>query len=255
MKIKIYSLFIVLLLGGGVVEFAKAQNQPVVSDSRVKTFVYNPNDVYSLLTHHGYQAHLEFSPKESIQTISLGDKTAWQIIASGRRLFVRPLVGGARTNLTVITNLRSYLFDIQSTKGDLPRREDLVYLVRFYYPDEYINRSATSGDLPAIYPDQMQSVSSPQNQLPALNFEYSFSGEPANAPVKVFDDGASTYFKFKSAAKISVVSKDGQKIPVKYSPTSDGFMKVQTLSDRFYVEYENGGSIEIFNEKMIGGNV
>ncbi len=250
MKIKIYiiTLCVVLLCAQ-----SQAQ-QPVVTDSRVKTLVYNPNDVYSVLTHHGYQAHIEFSPKESIQTISLGDKTAWQIIASGRRLFIRPLVGGARTNMTVITSLRSYLFDIQSVKGDVPNREDLVYMVRFYYPDEYLARMATATDLPPIYPDQIMAVAggaATQTNMPALNFDYTFSGEAADAPEKVFDDGAATYFKLKSPAKIFVVNGSNQELQAKITPTSDGFMKIDVLNQRFMVKYDSGKNIEVFNEKML----
>ena len=46
--------------------------KPVVSDSRIKTFVYNENDVYKLKTHYGYQSNIEFSRAESIETVSVG---------------------------------------------------------------------------------------------------------------------------------------------------------------------------------------
>jgi type IV secretion system protein VirB9 len=254
-KMKITRIISILTLCLMITTMVAKAQQPVVSDSRVKTLVYNPNDVYSLLTHHGYQAHIEFSPKESIQTISLGDKTAWQIIANGRRIFIRPLVGGERTNMTVITNLRSYLFDIQSTKGKLPRREDLVYMVRFYYPDEHIARTAGLNDLPPIYPDQIIKSAAQPTSMPALNFDYTYTGNAGLAPEKVFDDGKATYFKLKPNAKIFVVNGSGKELPAKTSPTSDGFLKVDVLNSRFIVKYETGDSIQIFNEKMVEGAI
>jgi type IV secretion system protein VirB9 len=238
---------------------AHAYAQPVVADSRVKTLVYNPNDVYALLMHYGYQAHVEFSPKEAIQTISLGDKSAWQVISNGRRLFIRPLVGGAKTNMTVITNIRSYLFDIQSSKGtELPRREDLVYMVRFYYPDDHIQKTATMDELPPIYPDQLASLAQAQagassTNLPALNFNYTFTGDPKDAPAKVFDDGRATYFKLKTAGKVFVVNPQQQEVPAQTTPTSDGFLKVNVVTPIFVIKYESGAVVKVFNEKMNGG--
>ncbi|TAE32154.1 MAG: hypothetical protein EAY65_07190 [Alphaproteobacteria bacterium] len=251
-------LFIVstlYFLAAGIVHPVFAQ--PVLTDSRIKTLVYNANDVYRLLTHHGYQAHIEFGEKEKIQTISVGDKIAWQVIPDGRRIFIRSLVSGAHTNLTVITNLHSYQFDIEATTGGkLPVREDLVYVVRFYYPDEYLPKSAAY-TLPPVYADELMGATTPPEnapvQLPPLNFSYTFTGDEAVVPSRVFDDGSSTYFKVKPNVKIFTKNPQGDDAQIMTTPTSDGFLKTTMVRGQFMVRSDDGEAI-IYNETYIGGS-
>ena len=232
-----------------------AQQQPIITDSRIKTLIYNENDVYALLTHHGYQANIEFGKKESIQTISVGDRISWQIIPDGRRLFIRSNVPGAHTNMTVITNERSYNFDIRATSGGaIPVKEELVYVVKFYYPDENIPESAK--ELPPVYAEDVIASTEKEtpvlaSNLPPLNFNYTFTGRDELAPVKVFDDGSYTYIKLSQSASIFAVNQAGQEVPVNISYTSDGFAKIPTLSPRFLVRY-SAGQITIYNEQMGG---
>lgn len=124
---------------------------PITTDSRVKTFVYSENDVFTILTHYGYQSNIEFGKTESIKTVSVGDRIAWQVIPSGRRLFIKALEENANTNMTVVTNKRAYQFDLRASgQQPLQPNEELVYVVRFFYPDEQPN-----GQMPAIYTDAM----------------------------------------------------------------------------------------------------
>lgn len=136
---------------------ASAQDA-VVTDSRIKTLVYSPNDVFSLLMVYGYQSNIEFSEKEEIQTVSVGDRVGWQIVPAGHRLFIRPLEFGAHTNMTIITSKRSYQFDLRSAPDNkLPESEELVYVVRFFYPEnaglaETVKRMPPAYSPPSVPP-------------------------------------------------------------------------------------------------------
>jgi type IV secretion system protein VirB9 len=111
------------------------EDMAITTDNRIKTYIYNPNEVYLLVLHFGFQSHIEFAKEEEIQTISLGDAYAWTISPLGNRLFIKPLEKNIRTNMTIITNKRTYQFDIVSKELGLEEDEkDLVYVVRFYYP-------------------------------------------------------------------------------------------------------------------------
>lgn len=138
-------LMLGLLLGAAVPGMAMAQaapaQAPVATDSRVKTFVYNENDVYNLLTYYGFQSNVEFGPKETIETVSIGDRAGWQVVPAGRRLFIRAVANELHTNMTVVTNLRAYQFDLRATDPATVPQEELVYVIRFFYPDE-ANRNA-----------------------------------------------------------------------------------------------------------------
>ncbi len=122
---------------------------PITTDSRVKTFVYSENDVFTILTHYGYQSNIEFAKNESIKTVSVGDRIGWQVIPSGRRLFIKALEENANTNMTVVTNKRAYQFDLRASgQQPLQPNEELVYVVRFFYPEDQ-----PGGQIPAIYTD------------------------------------------------------------------------------------------------------
>lgn len=146
-------LIVMAVLGTPLGAGAFTQGTPIATDSRIKTFVYNENDVYRLLTYIGYQLNVEFGKKEHIQTISVGDRTGWQIIPSGQRLFIRAMEKEAHTNMTVVTNKRAYQFDLYSAPPGKRGWDELVYVVRFYYPeDERKRRGLSSPAAPAVAP-------------------------------------------------------------------------------------------------------
>ena len=110
----------------------------ITTDSRIKTYIYNPNEVYLLVVHYGFQSQIEFSKGEEVKTISLGDSYAWKITPLENRLFIKPMEKNIRTNMTILTNKRSYQFDIVAKELDGEEDQDLVYVVRFYYPSKKV---------------------------------------------------------------------------------------------------------------------
>ena len=107
---------------------------PITTDSRIRTLVYNPNEVYEIKFFYNYQSFIEFSEDEEIEMISIGEAFAWRLTPAGKRLFIRPLEVAAHTNMTIITNKRTYHFDIRSDEFNGKADEDLVYTIRFFYP-------------------------------------------------------------------------------------------------------------------------
>lgn len=164
---------------------------PITTDSRIKTFVYNENEVFHLTLHYGYQSNIEFAKNEEIETLSVGNSYSWKITPVGRRLFLKALEGAAHTNMTVITNKRTYQFELQSKTPDDKIDEELVYVVRFFYP-------SVSFDKPLPQVDSKRFLPEPTHGTPSYNFNYSISGPESLAPLKVFDDGKSTFLKFRN---------------------------------------------------------
>ena len=111
-------------------------DEPITTDSRVKTYIYSPNEIFQLNIFHGYQTSVEFAKGEEISTISMGDSYAWQINTVGNRLFIKPMEENMHTNMTIITNKHDYHFDLFSKKLDDKYLKDLVYVLRFYYPED-----------------------------------------------------------------------------------------------------------------------
>lgn len=112
----------------------------LTTDSRIKTYIYNPNEVFLLVLHFGFQSHIEFASNEEIKTITVGDTYAWKITPLANRLFIKPLEKNMRTNMTILTNKRTYQFDIVSRELEDGEEKDLVYLIRFYYPNKKMRR-------------------------------------------------------------------------------------------------------------------
>lgn len=253
-----------------------AAAQPITTDSRIKTFVYNQNEVFAITTHYGYQSNIEFGPKEQIDTISVGDRVGWQIVPAGRRLFIRAMEENARTNMTVVTNLRAYQFDLRSSAADAVfGSEELTYVVRFFYPpvdaagnSNYVAPVAAapapirlnaapvmpvaSNTLP---PASSLSPSSPAPIAPAaaprasINYRYTYSGPSDIAPTKIYDDGRTTYFKLhgNQSPKVAILSEFGDPIDVPSRRTSDGLLAVDAVAPRFSLN-QSGRQVIIYNE-------
>lgn len=136
------ALTVLVLLLGGIFLFVMNPSSargatddiPLTTDSRIKTYIYSPNEVYLLVLHYGFQSHIEFSKGETIDTITLGDTFAWKITPLENRLFIKPMEKNIRTNMTIITNKRTYQFDLVAKELEDGDEKDLVYVIRFYYP-------------------------------------------------------------------------------------------------------------------------
>lgn len=237
--------------------------QPITADSRIKTFVYNPNEVFTITTHYGYQSNIEFGPKETIETISVGDRVAWQIIPAGRRLFIRAMEENAHTNMTIVTTLRAYQFDLRSSSADAVfGSEELTYVVRFFYPPaETATYSApTPMPVPVTTAPQAPPVAATAapRQAPAatsgFNYRYTFSGPSDIAPTKIYDDGKTTYFKLPPnlSPQVAVVTAKGEVVAMTPRRTTDGLMAVDAVAPRFSLN-QAGRQVMVYNEA--GGEV
>lgn len=167
------------------------ESRPTAVDSRIRVLVYSPDDVFKYIGYYGYQASIELGKGEEVSSISMGDTTSWQIVPSGSRVFLKPIEEDATTNMTMITNKRTYFFELYAEEAKDIRDPNLVFSIRFLYPDEddsdslsirSFAREATGPDM--LHPEK-------------YNFNYSVSGHEDIAPIKVFDDGEFTYLQFR----------------------------------------------------------
>jgi len=186
MKCIIFSLILIFYASSS---FALRESRPTPIDSRIRVMVYNPDDVFKYTGYYGYQASIELSKAEEIVSISMGDTTAWQIVPSGNRIFIKPMEPDATTNMTLITNKRTYFFELYAEETSDIRDPDMVFNVRFIYPDEeeeeHLKTFASSSSAPDLtHPEK-------------YNFNYSISGSEEIAPIKIFDDGEFTYLQFR----------------------------------------------------------
>ena len=240
--------FVIAIMVAVVFNFAPSAfaGNPVATDSRIRTYVYGENEVFKLVTEFGYQANIEFGPKEEIETLSIGDAVTWKITPAGNRLFVKAMEENGTTNLTVVTNQRAYQFDLSSVKPSAENK-DIVYVVRFFYPDKDFdgrNRRPESNEFES---GSLVDAS--------YNFNYSLNGPKEIAPIQVFDDGKFTFFKFagKNAVvpNFFMVDQDGNEVPM--VARDDGEYIVVERVFKQYSLRKGDAVVCVFNDDLIGG--
>jgi hypothetical protein len=168
---KVYKLLMVSILLLSSVQ-AKAL-EATGSDSRIRTMIYGQNDVFRINSTYGFQTVIEFDPAEKILTISVGNPSLFKIIPSGNRLFIKALLNGQLTNMTVVTDLRTYQIELASSTEN---PDDIMYVVRFLYPDK-IAADETGSKPMSLYspiklgPDNISSMPAVPsfNQVPSVS--------------------------------------------------------------------------------------
>lgn len=157
---------------------ANSQQQP--SDSRIHIVDYVSDQIVPLSGSPGFQTTIELAPDETVQTVAVGDSSAWAVTVerSGGRIYVKPARSAAATNMTVVTNARRYLFELGADQGAAP------YILRFRY--------APRTSLAPVEPGRAVG-------------RYRLSGERVLRPKAIYDDGVHTFIEWPPEAALPAV--------------------------------------------------
>lgn len=181
-------------------------------DARVRVASYVDGQVYRLAVTVLHVTTVEFGPGEEIVSIVAGDTEGFQLdgVPGGRAFAVKPVVSGARTNITVYTNQRSYYFNV--VEGNEPT----YYVVRFAYPG-------------AAAPPRGAVVA----QGPT--YRYAASGEAEFRPTAVSDDGTFTFFQLPRNAPLPAILRvgTGGERTVNGTTLPGGLVRVSGVSERW----------------------
>ena len=205
--------------------FAAVTPQPGPGDPRIRVIHYDPDEVVELQGALGYQMTVEFGPGERIENVSIGDGLSWQVTPNHKAnlLFLKPLDAASATDMTVITNLRRYVFDLSARRP--PRRGDrgLIFRLRFEYPEPFVAVAEPPPPPPPVPPPR------------DINHAYHLEGSAKIAPLRVFDDGRTTYFAFADTADypaIFAVEPDRKEAMVN-TAARQGYLTVDRLAGAF----------------------
>lgn len=177
--------------------FAAKTPQATAADQRIRQVVYSASEVYEVTGSYRYTTTIEFEKGETVQYLTLGDTIAWQAHPMGHRVHLKPVEPKAVTNMTVVTDRRTYYFRLT---GALPKdKMDATFLLRFSYPQE--------GDL-AINPGAIRKAADSAakeelaSRVKVRNCNYSVSGSRSIKLVRACDDGVFTYLEFAQNANL-----------------------------------------------------
>jgi type IV secretion system protein VirB9 len=156
-------------------------------DSRIRYVDYDANAIVRITGYTGYQIMVEFEPGERIETVGIGDSSGWQVTPNGAAtvMFLKPVGLPRTTNMSIVTNQRTYNLELIARSGVKVAQRELVYALRFRYPQKPQEVAAIQSPVPV--------TATPPEQW---NRSYSYDGSKGNVPEQVFDDGKSTFFRF-----------------------------------------------------------
>jgi type IV secretion system protein VirB9 len=179
------------LLFGALIMFGLAASVQAQSDARLQTIIYNPEQIFPVSVAPGYQVAILLASDEKIQNVAVGDNTSWQVSAntSGNSIFVKLADAGYLTNMTVITNIRSYNFELIPLRN-LP--DTAPYTIQFRYPS------------------QSGKIQTSDNSV-IVGF-YKLSGDRSLFPETMEDDGQKTFIYWRP----------DQDLPAVYSVDASG---------------------------------
>ncbi len=134
---------------------------------------------------------------------------------------------GAFSNMTVVTDKRRYGFELRGASDAACRAGNVIYEVRFVYPPQPSAEKAPGEQKPT-----------PESLLPQpdeRNTAYTYTGVADLVPLRVFDDGVSTYMTWAqgiAAPAVYAINSEGHESIVNYSNRGD-YMVVELVATAF----------------------
>jgi type IV secretion system protein VirB9 len=201
-------------------------------DPRVRVIDYAPDMIVPLATTPGFAVTIDFGDDEKVETVSIGDSTDWQISPNhrGNLLFVKPMSAPAATNMTVVTSQRVYYFALTAAaqrRGVMPGAQ--VFALHFLHAAPIA--LTAKPDAPAETPPAAPATAAPR----AINTAYSYDGSREVLPLRVFDDGKATYFRFAEAMDLPAIfprERDGA-LALANVANRDGYVVIDHLAAMF----------------------
>jgi len=199
--------------------------RPILSDSRIRQVVYDPNQIVEVTGAYGYVTTIEFDADETVKDRTFGDSIAWQTLVKDNHLYLKPVEPEAAGNMTVVTNKRSYYFKLSSSDTDV------TFLLRFRYPFWQDDAQTPGTDGSAG-----RTQTSPGFNPAKINLNYASAGHKSSIQLsRVFDDGEFTYFQFAPHSDVPsfyVVESNGTESNVNLHREGD-YMVVERVGRRF----------------------
>lgn len=214
-------------------------------DARIRVEQYDPDRVVRIYTAVGNPTLIQFEDDERVENepksmIGLGDAKAWSVGPRGSNIMLKPKVKQPDTKLLVVTNKRTYAFEIKTAAkaGVQP-----TLIVRFNYPDTKARVARAEASKQEAIAQRLQQISGKGGNSAGAgrNRNYMKRGDEALAPSQVEDDGRFTFMRFDSTRELPVVYKllpDGREALINFHMDSDtGTVVIHETAANFILRY------------------
>ena len=196
-------------------------NAAAASDPRLVEHAYDPARIVVVEGKVNVQATIRFAESEQIENVAIGDSSKWQVTPNkgANLLFVKPLAERAATNMTVVTDRRTYLFDLVAS----PMHKTPLYVMSFSYPQDEAEALAVAA-APAENANalEMQAAADPYAVVdPAvLNFAWAGNGDRQLLPERIYDDGEAVFLAWSPDTPLPAIlvrDHEGTEGPVNFA--------------------------------------
>ena len=190
-------------------------------DARVRMVDYNPFNVIKLSTFYGVSTHVQFAEGETIKDVAVGDDQAWKVVPRGNHLFIKPTAVEADTNVTIVTDKRTYQFALVVQPHPIKDAKawtdpNLIFSLTFRYPDEEAAKLAANEKKAAqqLIDNKVHAklAASVGKKDADKNYNYWAAGSTEISPTAAFDDGRFIFLEFsnnRDMPAIYEVDKEG----------------------------------------------
>jgi type IV secretion system protein VirB9 len=196
-------------------------------DARIRVWGYEPDTIYRLKAYVGYQIDLQFEPGESFVSLGAGDMESITFASQANHVFIKPRALGAETNITILTNLRSYQFDyVVGSTLPAPDMRDVIYALRFTYPTTQAGAAGA---------DALEGKLARATEGRPHNLDYGYCGSSALKPESAWDDGVQTHLRFGPRQELPAVfvrNDDGSESLINFA-LQGGDVVVQRVARQF----------------------
>ncbi|HGA2320501.1 TPA: TrbG/VirB9 family P-type conjugative transfer protein [Pseudomonas putida] len=218
---------------------ALGQKTDSVYDYRIKSVVYNPIDVTEINGLPAIATNIVLAPNEQYVKHVFGSKKQWEIVWKDNNVWVRPIDALSDTNLTLVSNKRTYYFVLHYLGGNPKQVTDDQGNVTNKLPFIQTPWAKPQATLAVIfkYPFEDMAVANEELEKRRVresleknlakgpkNLNYRMSDDPsarAIEPLNVWDNYRFTYFKFPENAElptITVIGADGKELVANATP-------------------------------------
>lgn len=204
---------------------------PVPGDPRIRTVLYDRDDVVEIVGHVGYTTTVFFESDERVLSIALGDDV-WRVAPEDNRVTIKPRTDQdlpyagslpeANTNMTVFSDRRVYFFELRTSRERSP--ENMTYAVRFRYPRRAESNDETQAarrreagaralhtDVGKVLTDagpREDRAKGESRDSAGRYWGYSWQGHARLRPLRAFDDGTFIYLRLADRAPLPAVYRE-----------------------------------------------
>lgn len=196
------------------------------NQNEIWKYTYSPDIIFRIFATTKRHVHLELAEDEGLtEDPIVGDSIQWRVTGGPRHLYIKPIRVGIETTMTVVTNKRSYEFQLIAEDPSTKNTGRIFQKISFDYPeDRKAIRLLQENRVAATRAEEERKsaqVLATGIDPAKLQFTYTITGEASFKPVAAYCDDKFTYLvmpKSQDMPGIFLIEDNGTMSLVKFKP-------------------------------------